>query len=75
VPGLSLADLRRVSVPRLVVWGAEDSVDSVAAGRASAAVLRSAFFLIRGSGHLSMLAQPRAVAAAIDRAPTTRSAR
>lgn len=75
VPGLSLADLRRVNVPRVVVWGAEDSVDSVAAGRTSAAALRSRLVLIPGSGHLSMLAQPRAVAAAIDRAATTRTAR
>jgi pimeloyl-ACP methyl ester carboxylesterase len=75
VPGLSLADLQRVSVPRLVVWGAEDSVDSVAAGRASAAALRSRFVLIPGSGHLSMLAQPRAVAAAIGEAATSRTAR
>lgn len=74
-PGLSRADLKHVSVPRLVVWGAEDSVDSVAAGRASAATLRSRFVLIPGSGHLSMLAQPRAVAAAIGRAATTRTAR
>jgi pimeloyl-ACP methyl ester carboxylesterase len=75
VPGLSLADLKRVSVQRLVVWGAEDSVDSVAAGRSSAAALRSRFILIRRSGHLSMLAQPRAVAAAIGQAATTRTAR
>jgi pimeloyl-ACP methyl ester carboxylesterase len=75
VPGLSLADLRHVSVPRVVVWGADDSVDSVAAGRTTAAALRSRFVLIPGSGHLSMLAAPRAVAAAIDQAATTRSAR
>jgi pimeloyl-ACP methyl ester carboxylesterase len=75
VPGLSLADLKRVSVPCLVVWGAEDSVDSVAAGRASAAALRSRFVLIPDSGHLSMLARPHAVAAAIDRAATSRTAR
>jgi pimeloyl-ACP methyl ester carboxylesterase len=75
VQGLTLADLRRVHVPRVVVWGASDSVDSVAAGRTSAAALRSRFVLIPDSGHLSMLAQPRAVAAAIDRAATTRTAR
>ena len=64
-----------MNVPRVVVWGAEDSVDSVAAGRTSAEALRSRFVLIPGSGHLSMLARPRAVAAAIDRAATTRTAR
>lgn len=75
VQGLSLADLKRVAVPRVVVWGAEDSVDSVTAGRASAAALRSRFVVIPNSGHLSMLAQPRAVAAAIARAATTRTLR
>ena len=75
VPGLSLADLGRVHVPRVVVWGAEDSVDSVAAGRTSAEALRSRFVLIPGSGHLSMLAAPHAVAVAIDRAATSRTAR
>jgi len=62
-------------VPRVVVWGAEDSVDSVTAGRTTAAALRSRFVVISGSGHLSMLAKPRAVASAIDRAATTRTAR
>ena len=67
VPGLSLRDLGRLRVPRLVVWGADDSVDSVSAGRATARALRSRFVVIPGTGHLSMLVSPRAVAAAIDR--------
>jgi len=75
VQGLTLADLTRVHVPRVVVWGAEDSVDSVAAGRKTAAALRSRFVVIRGSGHLSMLAAPHAVAAAIAQAATNRTAR
>jgi pimeloyl-ACP methyl ester carboxylesterase len=75
VPGLSLGDLKRVSVPRAVVWGAEDSVDSVSAGRRTATALRSSFVLIPRSGHLSMLAQPRAVATAIARVSTSRTAR
>jgi pimeloyl-ACP methyl ester carboxylesterase len=74
VPGVSLRDLKRVSVPRVVVWGAKDTVDSVTAGRASAAALRSRFVLIPGSGHLSMLGRPSAVAAAIDGAAMSRTA-
>lgn len=64
--GFRLADLRRVRVPRLVVWGAEDHVDEVPAGRASARALGARFVLVPGAGHLSMLANPRAVAAAIE---------
>jgi pimeloyl-ACP methyl ester carboxylesterase len=52
--------------PRLVVWGADDTVDSVAAGRATAALLRTRFVEIPAAGHLSMLAAPAAVARAID---------
>lgn len=62
VQGVSLADLGRVRVPRVVVWGAHDSVDSVAAGRKSAAALHARFELVPGAGHLSMLAAPRTVA-------------
>ena len=64
--GFRLADLRRVRVPRVVVWGAEDHVDDVSAGRASARALGARFVLVPRAGHLSMLANPRAVAAAIE---------
>jgi pimeloyl-ACP methyl ester carboxylesterase len=64
--GFRLADLRAVRVPRLVVWGAEDHVDEVSAGRASARALGARFVLVPGAGHLSMLGNPRAVAAAIE---------
>lgn len=64
--GFRLADLRGVRVPRLVVWGAEDHVDEVSAGRASARALGTRFVLVPRAGHLSMLANPRAVAAAIE---------
>ena len=66
--GVSVADLRRVRVPRVVVWGEHDTVDSVDAGRRTARALRAPFMLIRGAGHLSMLGRPRAVAAAIEHA-------
>jgi len=67
IQGYRLADLRRVRGPRLVVWGADDTVDDVSAGRRSARVLHARFVLVPDAGHLSMLANPRAVAAAIDR--------
>ena len=51
--------------PALVVWGSEDHVDSVAAGRRTAALLHARFVEIPGAGHLSMLAAPAAVAHAI----------
>lgn len=62
LPGLSLAGLRRITVPRAVVWGANDNVDSVASGRASAAALGVPLQVVPGAGHLSMLAQPARVA-------------
>jgi pimeloyl-ACP methyl ester carboxylesterase len=65
VQGVDLPTLRRVKGPRLVVWGAEDHVDSVSAGRETASVLHARFDEIPGAGHLSMLAAPHAVAAAI----------
>jgi|SRR5579871_1484644 len=65
IPGLTLADLGRLTVPRAVIWGAGDAVDSLAAGRVSAAALHTHVVTIPGAGHLSMLAQPRAVARAI----------
>jgi pimeloyl-ACP methyl ester carboxylesterase len=71
IPGYRLADLRRVRVPRAVVWGAFDTVDAVGAGRRSAAALGTRFTLVPQAGHLSMLANPAGVAAAIERAAAT----
>jgi pimeloyl-ACP methyl ester carboxylesterase len=65
--GFRLPQLRGVRVPRVVVWGADDHVDEVGAGRTSARELRARFVLVPSAGHLSMLAQPAAVAAAIER--------
>ena len=69
VPGVSLESLRRLRVPRAVVWGAHDSVDSLASGRETARALGVPIVLVPNAGHLSMLANPRGVAAAIERAP------
>jgi pimeloyl-ACP methyl ester carboxylesterase len=49
-----------------VLWGADDSVDSPASGRTTAALLHTRFVAIPGAGHLSMLAAPAAVARAVD---------
>ena len=62
IPGLTLQQLARLRVPRAVIWGAEDTVDSLASGRATAAALRTRLQLVPRSGHLSMLAAPRATA-------------
>ena len=77
VQGLTLGDLRRLKVPRIVVWGQHDTVDDIKAGRTSAKALGVKLIAIPRAGHLSMLGQPAAVAktiasfaARIERAPT-----
>ena len=62
IPGLTLPQLARLRVPRAVLWGAEDNVDSLASGRTSAAALGTQVVTIPGAGHVSMLARPAAVA-------------
>jgi pimeloyl-ACP methyl ester carboxylesterase len=67
IQGVSKATIASVSVPRLVVWGSDDMVDSVSAGRETAALMHAPFVEIPGAGHLSMLPQPALVARAIER--------
>jgi pimeloyl-ACP methyl ester carboxylesterase len=67
IPGVPLAALRRLRVPRAVVWGAHDTVDSLASGRLTAQALRVSVQVIPNAAHLSMLANPQAVASAIER--------
>lgn len=67
IQGVSVPTLVHLRPPALVAWGAHDDVDSVAAGRQTAELLHAPFVEIPGAGHLSMLAQPALVAAAIDR--------
>jgi pimeloyl-ACP methyl ester carboxylesterase len=67
IQGYRLGDLRRVHTRSLVVWGQHDTVDSVAAGRASARALRTRFRILAGAGHLSMLGAPDALAGALAR--------
>jgi pimeloyl-ACP methyl ester carboxylesterase len=66
IQGVSEETLRAVRTPSLVLWGADDSVDSPAAGRSSAALLHAPFAAIPGASHLSMLVAPAAFARAID---------
>ncbi|MDX6413802.1 MAG: hypothetical protein QOH23_1212 [Gaiellaceae bacterium] len=66
IQGFELSRLRSVRVPALVLWGAQDTVDSVPAGRKSAQALRAPFHLLPRAGHLSMLAAPGEIAREID---------
>ena len=66
VQGLTLGDLRRLNVPRIVVWGQHDTVDDIKAGRTSAQALGVKLTVIPRAGHLSMLDEPAAVAKAIE---------
>ena len=61
IPGLQLTQLAHLRIPRAVIWGADDTVDSVASGRSTATALHTHLELIPQAGHLSMLAQPEAV--------------
>lgn len=65
IPGFTHAQLQRVHVPALVVWGATDDVDPVSAGREAALDLKAPFIEVPRAGHLSMLAAARGVVAAI----------
>lgn len=62
IPGLTLQQLTQLRVPRAVLWGANDNVDGLASGRASAAALHTRLVTIPGAGHVSMLARPGPVA-------------
>ena len=65
VQGFSRTQLQAVRTIATVVWGSKDSVDSVSAGRQTAADLHARFVLIPGAGHLALLTDPAAVARAI----------
>jgi len=65
LPGLTLTQLARLRVPRAVIWGANDTVDSLASGRTTAAALHTRLQTIPRAGHLSMLAQPQATVSRI----------
>jgi pimeloyl-ACP methyl ester carboxylesterase len=60
--GVARAHLAKIKVPRAVIWGAKDTVDSIASGRKSAAMLGVSVEVVPHAGHLSMLANPTGVA-------------
>lgn len=62
VPGVTRNELAQIKVPRTVIWGADDTVDSLTSGRATAAALGVPLDLIPGAGHLTMLSKPTSVA-------------
>jgi pimeloyl-ACP methyl ester carboxylesterase len=66
IQGVSSDELRRFRGRRLVIWGADDTVDGVAAGRRTAALLHARFVLLPAAGHLSMLGAPIRIVRAID---------
>ena len=67
IPGFTSSQLHALRVRALVVWGADDNVDSESAGRKSALNLNAPFVEVPNAGHLSMLEDPARVAAAIAR--------
>ncbi len=65
VPGFSLAELAGVRLRALVVWGADDDVDSLDMGRRSARALHARVVVLPRGGHLTPLTLPRELARAI----------
>ena len=68
--GVPRSTLQKLDTKATVVWGSEDKVDDRSAGEQTAADLRARFVSIPGTGHLSLLTQPQAVAHAIEQPPS-----
>jgi pimeloyl-ACP methyl ester carboxylesterase len=69
LPGFSRATMRTLRVRATVVWGAEDDVDGLRAGRRTGEDLSARVIVIPDAGHLSLLSAPVAVARAIEARP------
>ena len=67
IPGFTSAQLRATHLRALVIWGSNDNVDALSAGRQTAHDLQAAFVVVPNAGHLSMITDPQRVAAAIAR--------
>ncbi len=65
IVGFTNADLRKLKIRAVVVWGENDTVDGLSAGRGAARDLGAQFVEIPDAGHLSMLDRPGLVASAI----------
>jgi pimeloyl-ACP methyl ester carboxylesterase len=72
IQGYSLAELRQTNARALVIWGADDTVDDLDAGTASARALGAPLVVIPRAPHLSMLVAPAKIASAISRFASTR---
>ena len=66
IPGLSRSQLAQIKVPAVVIWGSEDSLDPITAGRETARLLHTGFRLLPGAGHLSMMVDPLGFASAVE---------
>jgi pimeloyl-ACP methyl ester carboxylesterase len=62
-----VADIARISVPTLVIWGREDAVFPAALGQRMAREIRDAGFELVAAGHAPQEERPESVAAAIQR--------
>ncbi len=62
-----VADIARVSVPTLVLWGRHDSLYPAAHGQRMAREIRQSGFRLLSTGHAPHAAEPEEVAAAIAR--------
>jgi hypothetical protein len=67
IQGFTLPDLQATTARALVIWGADDTVDDLTAGRASARALEAPFVVIPRAPHLSMLVEPGKIATVISR--------
>jgi pimeloyl-ACP methyl ester carboxylesterase len=67
VPGFTLAELARVPLRALVVWGALDDIDSLELGRRAAGALNAPVVVLPRGGHLTPLLLPHQLAAAVER--------
>jgi pimeloyl-ACP methyl ester carboxylesterase len=66
IQGYKLRDLPSTNARALVIWGDDDNVDKLAAGRASARALDAPLVVIPHAPHLSMLVRPAKIATAIE---------
>jgi pimeloyl-ACP methyl ester carboxylesterase len=71
IQGYKLADLRETHARAIVIWGEDDTVDDLAAGRSSARALDAPIVVIPEAPHLSMLVKPAKIASVISRFAAT----
>ena len=60
-------DLRRLTVPTLVIWGDHDPVGAVEAAHASAAAIPEARLEVLSAGHVPYLGHPERVSELVSR--------